>query len=182
MSLIGYFLLNDILKNNSNDKSPGEILEILHNDVVLMLKKSGNEALTTDGLDIALCKIDTANNDLSFSGARRPLYHQSDDLLTEYKGSRYSIGGVQFKASTKYDTNSIKLKKEDKIFIFTDGYSNQFGGPNNRKFGSKRMKELISANKNEPMANLYQKFQDEYQIWKGSEKQIDDVLLIGIKF
>lgn len=181
ISLIGYFLLNDIVKGRKvND--PGEILDQLDKGVTKTLRQDSDDSKTKDGMDIALCKIDLNNNKVSYAGAHRPLYFMNGGELEEIKGNKFPIGGGIYKNQTKFTSTEIDVKKGDSIFFCSDGFPDQFGGPDNRKYGPRRLREAIVDNHHKSMTDIYQTIDDEWMEWKGDQKQTDDVLLIGVRF
>lgn len=135
-----------------------------------------------DGMDIVLCTIDTEQRILHFAGAMRPLFLLQRDHLIEVNGSRYPIGGVRLDRERTYTAHSIPYTAGDQLFLFSDGYTDQFGGPNNKKFSRERMRQLIySAAQTEDATLRKQQFQECHVLWKGNEEQTDDILVVGIK-
>ena len=181
MSLIGNFLLNNIVKNNLG-ASTGEILDLLDEQVIHTLKQNQNTSTTKDGMDVALCKYHKQNHTLEFSGAHRPLYLIQDSELKEIKGNRFSIGGGKAKNQTLFTTHTISLKPKDTIYISSDGYADQFGGEKNRKIGSRKFRELLQTNLGKEMASQKTFFETFWRKWKGEYKQTDDVLLMAFCF
>ena len=102
--------------------------------------------------------------------------------MQEIKGNKFAIGGGIYKNQTNFTTHKLKLSEGDSIFFCSDGYPDQFGGPENRKFGPKRLRELVTRIHKKPMPKACEIFNKEWETWQGDEKQTDDVLLIGIKF
>ena len=180
MSLIGHLLLNDLAKHQSID--PAELLTHLHWGVVKTLKQTEEGKQTADGMDIALCRIDETNHEVQFAGAHRPLYHISNGYLEVYNGDKFPIGGNQYKGKNNFTNHCIKVKEGDSVYFFSDGLSDQFGGPAGQKFGSKRIREILIENAHLNMAEQHAKMRKAFDDWKGNNKQIDDLLLIGIKF
>lgn len=181
ISLIGYFLLNDIVKGRKIS-DPGEILDQLDKGVTKTLRQDMDDSKTKDGMDIALCRIDLNNKQVSYAGAHRPLYFMNDGELQEVKGDKFPIGGGIYKNQTKFTSTTIKVGKGDSIFFCSDGFPDQFGGPDNRKFGPRRLREAIVKHHKQSMTHIYQKIDEEWTAWKGDQKQTDDVLLIGVRF
>jgi len=180
MSLIGFLLLNDLASHN--DIQPGELITNLHLGVVRTLKQDVDGKQGADGMDIAMCRIDHKENEIEFAGAHRPLYHVSNGELTLFAGDKYPIGGNQYKSRGAFTTYKIKIKEGDCIYFFSDGLTDQFGGPEGMKFGPKRTREILLANSGKDMMQQHAAIREEFDKWMGNHKRIDDLLLIGIKF
>ncbi len=185
MSMIGNTLLNQIV-NEKHITKPSEILHYLNLGVYEALHQQKEGALSADGMDIALCCIDYKNNRLQFAG-QNPLYVLSDGKIEVIKGDIYGIGGDGWMAKLEnprekvFANHVIPIKKDMSIYIFSDGYMDQFGGSDRKKFGSKKFKELLlnihvlnMQKQKELMANAHAE-------WKGKTVQIDDVLVIGVR-
>ncbi len=182
MSFIGHFTLNQIM-NDGIPRSASEILDELHAQVQATLKQDSGKSDAKDGMDIALCVIDTKNNVLEYAGAHRPCYLVKNKALEELKGDKYPIAGMHYKTRKPFTNYTIKLNSGDAIFINTDGLPDQFGGAlGKEKFLSSRVKSTIVENLELNMTEMGDKFEKEFNNWKGNYKQMDDVLLIGIKF
>lgn len=180
LSLIGHFLLNDIVRSRKVT-DPGKILDLLDEAVTTTLRQE-EDATTRDGMDISLCKINLAEREVEYAGAHRPLYIMKGGVLEEVKGNKFPIGGGIFKNQTNFTNTKIKLKQGDSIFYCSDGFPDQFGGPDGRKFGPKKMREIIEKIHTLPMKEAMLIFEEHWENWKGNQKQTDDVLLMGIKF
>ncbi len=180
LSLIGYFLLNDIVRSRKITE-PGIILDLLDEGVTSTLRQD-EDATTKDGMDIALCKINTQTREVEYAGAHRPLYIMKNGVMEEIKGNKFPIGGGIFKNQTNFANTKIKLEIGDSIFFSSDGFPDQFGGPEIRKFGPKKVREIIDRVHKLPMHEASAIFDQEWEGWRGDYKQTDDVLLIGIKF
>ncbi len=180
LSLVGNFLLNDIIRNG-NSLSPAVILDKFDEMVNTTLATEKNDSQIKDGMDIALCKVNIKTRKLEYAGAHRPLYHIAKGVITEFKGDKWAIGGGIYKNQTKFTNYEVNLKKDDAVYFFSDGLPDQFGGPNNRKFGTQRIKEVLLS-KDQNMELTHNGMKDAFSDWMGTEKQTDDVLLIGIKF
>jgi PAS domain S-box-containing protein len=180
LSLIGYFLLNDIVRSRKITE-PGKILDLLDEGVTTTLRQD-EDSTTKDGMDIALCKINLDNNTVEYAGAHRPLYIMKGGVMEEIKGNKFPIGGGIFKNQTNFTNTKFQVAKGDSIYFSSDGYPDQFGGPEGRKFGPKRVREIVEAVYQQPMKDAMQVFDAEWESWRGDTKQTDDVLLIGIKF
>ena len=181
LSLIGYFLLNDIIRSQKVT-DPGKILDLLDQGVTETLRQDQDDSATKDGMDIALCKINTKTKTVEYAGAHRPLYVMKNGVMEEVKGDKFPIGGGMSKNQTNFNSTKLVLDTGDSIYFSSDGYPDQFGGPDVRKFGSKRVRELIESIHHLPASESYKLFDQEWETWRGSQKQTDDVLLIGVKF
>jgi len=183
LSFVGYFLLNNIVDHDRN-MTAADICDMLHSGVRRTLKQDTEEAEARDGMDIAFCKINYVDKELQYTGAHRPLYHLRDGELLEYKGDRKAIGGIPHrkKEEEKFTNYAVKFKRGDKFFFFSDGLPDQLGGPEDKKYSPKRIRELILENKNLAIEKYSNLFSDDFEQWRGEGKQIDDVLLIGIEF
>ena len=181
LSLIGYFLLNDIVRSRKIS-DPGLILDQLDEGVTTTLRQDEEDSKTKDGMDIALCKINVEARKVEYAGAHRPLYIMKDGEMEEIKGNKFAIGGGIYKNQTNFTSTQLELSAGDCIYFCSDGFPDQFGGANNRKFGPKRLRDLILRTHDKPMQEAYKEFDREWEAWRGDEKQTDDVLLIGIKF
>ncbi len=182
ISLIGYFLLNDIVRSQKVS-DPGIILDKLDAGVTATLRQDRDDSTTKDGMDIAFCKIDKKTNTIEYAGAHRSLYYlNANGELDEIKGNKFPIGGGIYRNQTNFENHAIQFKKGDSVFFCSDGYPDQFGGPDNRKFGPKRLRELIVDNQGKTMDELHEVFDEAWETWKADYKQTDDVLLIGIRF
>ena len=183
LSFIGYFQLNNIVDHDVN-YTASQILDKLHFGVRSTLKQDRIDADARDGMDIAFCRINLKKKELQYSGAHRPLYLLRNGELLEYKGNRKAIGGIPHrkKAEKDFINHTIEIIKGDKIFIFSDGMPDQVGGPEGRKYSPQRIRSIIAENKDLSMQQFSNLFSTDFKKWKGKNKQIDDLLLIGIEF
>lgn len=181
ISLIGYFLLNDIVRSRKIS-DPGQILDLLDEGVTQTLRQDKDDSKTKDGMDIALCKINKKKGEIEYAGAHRPLYYVKNGALEEIKGNKFPIGGGKYRNQTNFTNTIISVEKNDAVYFCSDGFPDQFGGPDNRKFGPKRLRDLIVENHALPMSEIYRTCDNAWEDWKGEYKQTDDVLLIGIRF
>ena len=182
LSFIGYFLLNNIV-NIDNHFNAAKILELLHQGVRSTLKQNEEGNNGRDGMDLALCKIDKEKKTIQFAGAHNPLYLLRNGELIEYKGTRKGIGGKPLlkKKEKDFENHEIPYEDGDKIFIFSDGLPDQLGGERRKKYQSKRIREALTEQEDLSMAHFEKHFSSDFYKWMGDEKQVDDVLLIGIE-
>lgn len=178
MSMIGYNLLNEIAHKKVHQSN--HILNELHKGVRFALQQYKNE--NKDGMDMALCVIDKENKTLEFSGAKNPMVFIQDNELYYVKGDKEAIGGSQGEAKRDFTRQMINIEKPTWVYLFTDGYADQFGGPEGKKFMSKNMKELLLQIHQKPFADQKAILNETIENWRGTtEKQIDDMLVIGMK-
>ncbi|MFC2138785.1 PP2C family protein-serine/threonine phosphatase, partial [Bacteroidota bacterium] len=148
------------------------------------LRQDRVDADARDGMDIAFCKINLKKKELQYSGAHRPLFYLRGKEIAEYKGDRKAIGGIPHRKKIEQDFTNYKINiaKGDKIFFFSDGLTDQIGGPNMKKYSPGRIKETIIEHIDYSMPKYANHFAKDFTEWKKDYKQIDDVLLIGIEF
>lgn len=178
VSMLGISLLNEIL--NKQVIQAEEILNILRREMKNSLKQKGiSQDETKDGMDLALCIINTKTNELQFAGANNPLYLIRNNELIEFKADRQPIG--IYRNEKPFTNHLFQLKKNDKLYTFSDGYIDQFGGKKGKKFMKKRFKKLLLSIKNKTMSEQKQILDTIFKNWKSNIEQIDDVLVVGVK-
>lgn len=180
MSLLGITLLTEIVKT-AEDLRPHTILNSLRANIKRTLSQVGREHEAKDGMDIALCVIDTNNNKLMYAGAYNPLYLVRNSELVEYKADKMPVG-VHINEKETFTLHEIQIQKNDCIYMFSDGYIDQFGGNDNRKFMSKNFKELLLKVSPKEMAEQKVILDDTIDQWIGPHDQLDDILVMGIRF
>ncbi len=183
LSFIGYFTLNNVVDHDPT-YTAGQILDHLHYGVRKTLKQDRPDADARDGMDIAFCKINPKNKKLQYAGAHRPLYLLRNGELTEYKGDRKAIGGIPNPKKTEepFTNYTIQYKPGDRVFFFSDGIVDQIGGPIKKKFGTQNIRDIILNHQNTPIHELSDVFANALTDYQGNNKQVDDILLIGIEF
>jgi len=159
-------------------KHPSEILDKLSELVVDAFKQEGNSDVT-DGMDAALCCLDLDTNMLEFSGANNPLYIISDGQLEEIKGNKQPVGPHTDKVP--FTNHNRLLKQGDVLVLFSDGYADQFGGPNGKKFKYNRFKSLLIENGENTLHECGRTISAEFDFWKQLHDQVDDVCVLGVK-
>jgi serine phosphatase RsbU (regulator of sigma subunit) len=178
MSMLGISFLNEIVSTHKLDNA-GTLLDELREHVKTTLAKSENEVQARDGMDIALCIIDQKQMKMQFAGAYNPLYMIRDKELAEIKGDKMPVGSYDL--NTGFSNNVVNLKKNDCFYIFSDGYIDQFGGEDEKKFLSRQFKSLLTKNHDQPMNKQKESLVEAFETWKGKLRQIDDVLVIGFR-
>ncbi|HXB40718.1 MAG TPA: two-component regulator propeller domain-containing protein [Bacteroidia bacterium] len=180
MSLIASTLLNEIVKNK-REVAPSQILQNLNNGIIESLKQNESDSSSRDGMDMAICRVDKKKSKLVFAGAARPFYHIRNKNLTEIKGQGYPIGGHYGLMNLKYSDSEIDLQKGDVFYISSDGYADQFKGGDKKKFSTKRLKMLLQEISIHPMEKQQTLLNEAFESWRVEEKQIDDILIVGIR-
>jgi ligand-binding sensor domain-containing protein/serine phosphatase RsbU (regulator of sigma subunit) len=180
MSFIGSLLLSQTI-DSKGFQSPGEILNTLDYNIRKYLKQNTEKSLR-DGMEMVLCQLDLNNRKLRFASAMRPLYLIRNGELIQHKGSRYTVGGFHDDSEKIFSNQEIDIENGDLIYLSSDGYPDQFGGPRNKKFSTKKFKEYLISIAHLPIHEQKLKLSEHYDIWKGDEDQIDDVLVLGMKF
>jgi serine phosphatase RsbU (regulator of sigma subunit)/Tfp pilus assembly protein PilF len=187
MSMLGIAFLNEIVKKDNITK-PDLILNRLRELLIEVLNKHSynNEMEKTikDGMDMAALTIDYSNMKLNFSGANNPIYlihkvSNGEKDFREIKGDKMPVG--YYFNMEKFSNHEIKVSGGDKIYLFSDGFADQFGGPKGKKFKYSQFKELLTSVVNLPMAQQKETIEKTYHQWKGTIEQLDDVLVMGIE-
>lgn len=179
MSMLAIAFLNEIA-NTIDDPSPANILNELREHVIHTLKQDTKKITTMDGLDIALCVIDTEKNIIQFAGANNPLYVLHNNELIEYPSDKMPIGYAH--EYHEFTNRTINLNRGDTFYIFSDGYMDQFGGENNKKFKPHRFQKLIKQIHKKPMSEQKETLYLTLEEWKGEKEQVDDIIIIGFKY
>lgn len=183
VSMIGFNTLNQIV-NEKGITEPGEILDELHERVSLTLNKDLGMEINSlrDGMDIALLSINRATREITFSGAVRPLVFVDDEGIKSIRSGVYSIGGIKQIDSDPFPTHRIQPKGPATFYLFSDGYADQFGGPQGKKYKMKKLQELLSKMSTHPLSTQHEIVAKEFEQWIGSHEQVDDVCVIGFRF
>ena len=178
MSMIGTTLLNEIIIE-MKIKETDKILNEMRTQIIKTLHQDENN-VQKDGMDMTLVKLDNKKKEIEFSSANNVLVHVSNGNLNLYKGDHQPVGFYSGK-NTSFTKQKIKLNKNDMIYIFSDGYQDQFGGEKNKKFMIKKLKNLLLSISDDKVDLQLKKLKSEFELWKGSEDQIDDVCLMGVR-
>ncbi len=183
MSMLGVSFLNDIVHTSTNDINAGDILNRLRDSIIEVLHQTGKVHEAKDGMDIALCVIDKNEPKIDFAGAFNPLYIVRDNEIIVKEADRMPIGIFQYSSTlTPFTNHSIEVQKGDRLYMFSDGYPDQFGGARGKKFMISRFKELILRIQSIPMKKQGNYMDETIERWMGEENdQIDDILVIGVE-
>jgi serine phosphatase RsbU (regulator of sigma subunit) len=164
---------------------PGKILDKTRELVIETfekgeLKNLGQKSdVIRDGMDIALCVLDPKTNTLNFAGANNGLYHLAGNSINEIIPDKQPIG--KYAEEKSFRTQNVRLSKGDQVYLYSDGYADQFGGPEGKKFKYKQLKELLEKNAHLTAGQQYSLLDATFEEWKGSLEQVDDVCLMGIR-
>jgi ligand-binding sensor domain-containing protein/serine phosphatase RsbU (regulator of sigma subunit) len=182
MSMIGNTLLNDIVRQKGT-RQPSEVLNELHTGVRQALQQDRQAAESRDGMDIALCAFRSLQDgaELEYAGANRSLLIISAGALKEIKADKFPIGGLQLDEARKFTNHVLKLKKGDLVYIFSDGYPDQFGGEKGKKFMLKHFQNLLLSIRDKTLIDQKAILAETLESWRGELEQVDDILVIGIR-
>jgi len=194
MSMLGAALLNEII-NKEYITHPGVILRRLRKEIIRSLHQRGETGELKDGMDLSLCAIDFANKKLQFAGANNPLYIirkrdgkkidtvnfiESDRfILYEIKADRMPISIHE--SMKDFTTHEIELCNGDMLYLFSDGYADQFGGPEGKKLHYGKFRKILLEHAWESVEEQKLSLENTFSEWKGDHTQVDDVMIIGIR-
>jgi PAS domain S-box-containing protein len=179
MSIIANGILKEVIVKKGIEE-PSEILYALDEELYLALNKQNSNGITNDGMDVSLGVFDLAERTFSYAGAFRPLLLVRENELIEFEGNRFPIGfygGVE----KDFTSTKIELKENDAFYFFTDGYCDQFGGEQKKKFNRKRFKELLLSAQAMEMSEQELFLSYALRNWRQEEEQVDDILVMGVK-
>lgn len=179
MSMLGIAFLDEVIGIHPNISS-NELLNQLRENVILSLRQTGQDGQSKDGMDICLIVVDWEKKELEFSGANNPLYFIRNNFLTEYKGDKMPIG-VHINKQP-FSCERIQFSAGDSVYMFSDGYADQFGGPHGKKFKYKSLKELLIKITSQPMKEQGRILDKTIIEWCGDNPQLDDIIVAGIHF
>ena len=168
-----------IITNNENLKA-NDVLNLLREKIKTSLHQTGKQGEATDGMDVAFCILHKNRNKLEYAGAYNPLFLFRGGEFSEYRADRMPIG-IYYGETETFTNYEINVQKGDIIYIFSDGFADQFGGPKGTKYMKYNLKKLLSEIHNKPMADQRIILEYEFEKWKGSVNQIDDVTILGVK-
>jgi serine phosphatase RsbU (regulator of sigma subunit)/Tfp pilus assembly protein PilF len=175
VSIVAHNLLDSCIKQKGITQ-PSLILDEISRGVAATLRRGDKENISKDGMDIALCKLDKTTGRLEYAGAYNPLWIVNANGITEIKADKKPVG-----ESTAYTNHIVQLEKGNRIYIFSDGYADQFGGNDQKKFMSKRFKELIVSLHSKPVNEHGLALEQSFEKWRRHLEQVDDVLVMGVE-
>ncbi len=195
MSLLGISFLNEI-SSRQDINTPGEVLDALKEKIIQSLHQTGNLGESKDGMDISFVNIRKNDHVLEFSGANNPLYIVRPNGSEAPKNDRQLVGvthtlyeikadkmpiGISSSEDDHFTTHTFNYMEGDTVFLFSDGYADQFGGPNDKKFKYTVFKQIIIDNINRPLEELKDMLDKKHVEWKANNEQTDDIIVIGIR-
>ncbi len=186
MSMLGVAFLNEIVNKidvnkHINSLQADDILNQLRQQIINSLRQGEGRNDSKEGMDIALCIVDFENKQMQFAGAHNPLYLIRNNELIQYKGDKMPIG-IHRNAHKSFTNNKISLQEGDMFYMLSDGFTDQFGGETGEKFLPKRFKNLLMNIHHKPMEDQHEILENEFNDWKGNRQQLDDILVMGIRF
>jgi serine phosphatase RsbU (regulator of sigma subunit) len=179
MSTLGISTLNEIITNKSN-LNAGTVLNMLRDKIKASLHQTGKVGEAADGMDIAFCILHKDRKKLEYAGAYNPLIVFQNGVLKEYKADRMPIG-IYYGEKDTFTNNEIKVEKGDTIYIYSDGFCDQFGGSNGTKYKSANLKKLLLEINMKPMDEQKKIIENEYIKWRGTYEQVDDITIVGVR-
>ncbi len=179
MSMLGVTMLNEIV-NSKHILMPDQIIEELRQGIIKSLKQVAEEDSVKDGMDIAICVVDFDKDVLWYAGANNPLYLVRGGELIHYRADKMPVA-IHYKMGP-FTKHKIDLQKGDAFYIFSDGFADQFGGPKKKKFMSLHLKETLVAMAETPMLQQGERLNEIFEEWRGNSAQVDDVILIGVRY
>lgn len=178
MSILGISFLNEIISNGI--PKANIILNQLRENIMKTLHQTGDLSKHKDGMDMVLVIIDFERKELQFSGAFNPMYMIRNEKLIEFRGDKMPIGiGPTIEKS--FTNKRLKIRSEDILYIFSDGFADQFGGAEEKKFKYGPFKDLLLKIHKHPMDKQKQLLEQKFRRWRGDLEQVDDILIIGLK-
>jgi serine phosphatase RsbU (regulator of sigma subunit)/HAMP domain-containing protein len=179
MSLVGHNILKDIVTNTTITK-PAEMLNKMREMVVNTLNANSDENRAKDGMDMTLCALNIETMELQYAAAYNPLYIVRNGDLKEYAANKFPIGAF-IGERKEFENHSIQLEKGDTIYLFSDGYADQFGGPKGKKFMVGNFRKLLLKLSDKPIQDQKNNLEAALDDWQGTHEQVDDVLVIGVR-
>lgn len=180
MSVVGFNLLTQAV-NEMNLTQPSDILKHLDAGVTRTLRQSNEGKGVKDGMDLSLCSLNKETFELQYAGAFNSLYYISNGVFNEIKADKFPIGVNLDGVVDDYTNHTIQLQKGDAVYLFSDGFADQFGGAKGKKYKYNQLKQLLISIQTLPIDEQKNNIERAFEDWKGNLEQIDDVLLIGVR-
>jgi serine phosphatase RsbU (regulator of sigma subunit) len=181
ISIVNYNLLNKaVLEQDLND--PADILNYVNSQLTIALHQTFNESSVRDGMDISLCVINKNTLQVEYAGANNPIYIFKENELLQLNADKFPVGAFVEEQIQSFNKQSIQLQNGDSLYLFSDGFADQFGGPKGKKFKYQQLKKLLAENQSKSMSEQREILSSSLIEWQGKLEQVDDVLVIGIRF
>ncbi len=184
MSIVGYNLLREIINGSNNELTPSIIMDRMSEGVIRTLHAKGggvdSSLQTKDGMDMSLCILDHDTLELNYAGAFNPLYLVRSGKITSYKADKFPVGYRGDDQIKLFTNKSVQLQKGDTFYLFSDGYADQFGGPEGKKFMVGNFRHLLEHASRLPIEKQKDFLNEKHESWRGTLEQVDDILIIGI--
>jgi serine phosphatase RsbU (regulator of sigma subunit) len=179
LSVLGVSFLNLVLSKHKPE-NPGVLLDILREYIMKALNQTGQSEDQKDGIDLSICMIDFKTMTLEFSGSFNPVYVIRKNKLTQIQGSKMPVG-VAADIEEAFITQQYNLKRNDTLYLFSDGFPDQFGGPEGKKYKYPAFRELLTSISNLPITEQAKYLGKELKSWMGDTPQLDDITILGFK-
>ena len=178
--MLGNSILNSVV-NEEHITSPEHILHTLDQRLIKTIQKQNKDEHIKDGMDIVVITFDEISYSIKFAGAKNPLYYVRNHEINRIKGSTFPIGIYNIRDEKTFDLHEIQAQIGDTFYLASDGFQDQFGGPNDSKYLKKRFREFLLDINHLPMPEQKQRLHEEFLKWKGNNNQTDDILVIGFR-
>lgn len=180
MSVVCSGALGKAVKENGLSQ-PAAILDFISQNINSTLRQKDASSTLRDGMDVALCAYDPRTQQLEYAGANNPLYLLRNGELSSVTATKQPVGSAMDDLVKPFANNSLQLQKGDTLYLFSDGYADQFGGPQGKKYKYSRFQKFLIGNNSLPMAQISEKLAKEFAAWKSDYEQVDDVCVMGVR-
>lgn len=180
MSIVANNMLNQVLRLKET-LSAGQILDQVNKLAAKTINQNVDDSAVRDGMDMTLCIIDPETNSLEMAGANNPLYLFRNGELKEFKADKVAIGYTEYGGPHNFTTTTIQLEKGDMIYLFSDGYADQFGGPKGKKFMVGQFRSFLTTIHSRSVEAQQKLLDETIEMWRGNLEQVDDVLVMGFR-
>ncbi len=178
LTMLGMSFFNEIILQGNLE--PNEILNQMREKINFSLSQGRQASDNRDGMDMVVCTIDKHKKTLQYAGSNRSVYVARKGELLEFKGDRMPIG-VHVNDKVSFTNHTVALEDDDSVYLFSDGYADQYGGANDRKYFISKFKQFLAENSHLHMLDQGKKVKQNFDDWKGDVEQTDDVLVVGFK-
>jgi serine phosphatase RsbU (regulator of sigma subunit)/Tfp pilus assembly protein PilF len=179
VSMMGFAIIREVI-TRTPDANAADILNEVRTEMITSMQQTGKIGEGKHGMDVSFYILDADKKSVEFAGANNPLFIARNEELLVFKGDSMPIG-IHEKSGIPFQNHTIPLQKDDVLFNFSDGFQDQFGGPRGKKYMTSNFREFLRSVSSLPMEEMAERVHDEFYSWKGSQEQIDDVLIIGVR-